>query len=50
MEVTLEHAEGQALGVHLPYTKRASGISYGALSASTASRRIWAHSWPSPGS
>jgi hypothetical protein len=44
IEVSLEHAEGQALRVHLPYTKQGTGIDYGPIRASAATRRIWAHS------
>lgn len=44
IEVSLEHAEGQALRVQLPYTKQPAGISYGPIRASAGSRRIWAHS------
>jgi hypothetical protein len=44
IEVSLEHVEGQALRVQLPYTKRRKNISYGPVRASAGSRRIWAHS------
>jgi hypothetical protein len=44
IEVSLEHAEGQALRVHLPYTRRRKDISYGPVRASVGSRRVWAHS------
>jgi hypothetical protein len=44
IEVSLEHVEGQALRVQLPYSKRRRNISYGPVRASADSRRIWAHS------
>jgi hypothetical protein len=46
IDVTLEHAEGHALRVQLPYTRRPSGkdIDFGQLRAAPAGRHIWAHS------
>jgi hypothetical protein len=44
IEICLEHAEGQALRIHLPYAKRRKEISYGSIRASAGTRRIWAHS------
>lgn len=41
IEVSLEHVEGQALCVLLPYTKRRKDINYGAVRASAGKRRIW---------
>lgn len=46
IDVSLEHAEGHALRVQLPYTRRRLGkeIDYGRLRAAPAGRQIWAHS------
>jgi hypothetical protein len=44
IEVSLEHVEGQALRIQLPYAKQRKDISYGPIRASTGSRRIWAYS------
>jgi hypothetical protein len=44
IEVSLEHAEGQALRVVLPYARRRKGLVYGPITASAGSRRIWSHS------
>ncbi len=44
IEVSLEHAEGQALRVQLPYTRRHEEIRYGSIRASTGKRRIGTHS------
>lgn len=44
IEVSLEHAEGQALRVQLPYTRQPAGISYGPIRASAGDRRLWSHS------
>jgi hypothetical protein len=44
IEVSLEHAEGQALRVLLPYARRRKAITYGQISVSAGSRRIWCHS------
>jgi hypothetical protein len=43
IRVELEHSEGAAMAVLLPYKKRrfARGIEYGALAAGTARRQIW---------
>jgi hypothetical protein len=43
IEVSLEHAEGPALRVLLPYTKRRfrKGIEYGQVRAESGARRIW---------
>lgn len=45
IEVNLEHAEGAALTVLLPYTKRRlrKGTDYGQIRASEGNRRIWKH-------
>ncbi len=42
IEVSLEHAEGQALRVLLPYARHGD-IEYGPIRASDTDRRIWAH-------
>jgi hypothetical protein len=46
IDIALEHAEGQALRVQLPYTRQQPGkdIGYGQLRAAPAGRQIWAHS------
>ena len=46
VEVALEHADGQALRVQLPYSKRRfrKDIDYGQLRAAPATRRIWSTS------
>lgn len=46
IDVALEHAEGHALRVQLPYTRRPAGkdIDYGQLRAAPAGRQIWARS------
>jgi hypothetical protein len=44
IEVALEHAEGQALRVLLPYARNRDGITFGSIRASVGSRRIWSHS------
>jgi hypothetical protein len=46
IDVALEHAEGHALRVQLPYTRRPPGnhIDYGQLRAAPAGRRIWVQS------
>jgi hypothetical protein len=44
IEVSLEHAEGQALRVLLPYARQRKAIDYGPIRASAGSRRIWSHS------
>lgn len=46
VEVDLEHVEGQALTVLLPYTKKRfrKDISYGPLRVQAGHRRIWANS------
>jgi hypothetical protein len=44
IEVSLEHAEGQALRVLLPYARRRKAITYGPIRASVGSRRIWSQS------
>lgn len=43
IEVSLEHAEGPALRVLLPYTRRRfrKGIEYGQVRAESCTRRIW---------
>jgi hypothetical protein len=43
IEVSLEHAEGQALRVLLPHTKRGrhTGVEYGQMRAQRGSRRVW---------
>ena len=43
IEIFLEHAEGHALRIHLPYTKGRKEISYGPIRASAGARQIWAH-------
>lgn len=46
IEVTVEHVEGQAIRVRLPYAKRrlGRGMRYGRLDAEPASRQIWPQS------
>ncbi len=44
IEISLEHAEGQALRVLLPYARRRKDVTYGPIRASAGSRRIWSHS------
>lgn len=46
IDVALEHVEGQALRVQLPYAKRRlrKDIDYGQLRAQPATRTIWSHS------
>lgn len=44
IEVSLEHAEGQALRILLPYAKQRAGIDYGPIRASVGSRSVWAQS------
>jgi hypothetical protein len=44
IEVSLEHAEGQALRIHLPYARQHKTIDYGQIRAGAGSRRIWSHS------
>jgi hypothetical protein len=43
VRVELEHLEGQALAVLLPYKKKrfGRGVEYGELRGATADRRIW---------
>lgn len=42
IQVQLEHAEGQALLVLLPYSKQEDSVEYGQLQASGGQRFIWA--------
>jgi hypothetical protein len=46
IDVALEHVEGQALRVQLPYARRPlrKRINYGQLRAIGTERRIWSHS------
>lgn len=44
IEVSLEHAEGQALRVLLPYARRRKAVTYGPIRANDGSRRIWSGS------
>lgn len=41
IQVVLEHWDGVALAVYLPYQKTSSGIDYGQIQAAVAERRIW---------
>ena len=43
IEVALEHVDGQALRVLLPYVKRRfrRGVEYGLMNAASGSRRVW---------
>jgi hypothetical protein len=44
IEVVLEHFEGQALRILLPYTQQNGQTRFGTISASAGNRRIWSHS------
>lgn len=44
IDVSLKHAEGQALRVLLPYARKRTAITYGQIRASAGNRRIWSHS------
>jgi hypothetical protein len=43
IEVSLEHVDGQALRVLLPYARR-KAFTYGPIRAQGGNRRIWSHS------
>lgn len=42
IRVVLEHRDGVALAVFLPYRKTSSGIDYGQIQATASKPRIWA--------
>jgi hypothetical protein len=44
IEVSLEHAEGQALRVLLPYARQRIAVTCGPIRASAGNRRIWSQS------
>jgi hypothetical protein len=43
VQVDLEHREGQALTVLLPYSQSAGGVDYGEIRAQAGERQVWTH-------
>ena len=41
VQVELEHTEGPALTIQLPYSKKRFGIDYGQLCAAAGTRQLW---------